>query len=142
MAKKKIKKSFEPKITTYLCNWSGFTETDVLSAGAIQGSPSIKVKRVVCSGTIEPALILETLNQGSDGVLICGCHLKQCHYINGNEKAEERVAKSKKLLKLLQINPDRVCLDWVSPEEKLKFINLIKDFTEKIVSLGPYNNGN
>ncbi len=139
MAKKKIKNLFEPKIMTYLCNWSGFTEADVLTARAIQGSPSIKVKRVVCSGAIEPALILETLNKGHDGVLICGCHLKQCHYINGNEKAEERVAKSKKLLKLLQINPDRICFDWVSPEEKSKFMSLIKDFTEKIVSLGPYN---
>ena len=139
MAKKQVKKSFEPKIMTYLCNWSGFTEADVLAAGAFQGSPSIKVKRIVCSGAIEPALILETLDQGNDGVLICGCHLKQCHYINGNEKAEERVAKSKKILNLLQINSDRICLEWVSPEEKSKFISLIKDFTEKIVSLGPYN---
>jgi F420-non-reducing hydrogenase iron-sulfur subunit len=141
MAKKKIDKLFKPKIMIFVCNWSGLTETDVLAAGAFQGSPSIKVKRIVCSGTIEPALILETLNQGTDGILICGCHLNRCHYINGNEKVEERVAKIKKLLNLLRINTDRLNLEWISPEEKFKLINLIKDYTEKIVSLGPYNNG-
>jgi len=137
MAKKKINKLFEPKIMTYLCNWSGFTETDVLTAGAIQGSPSIKVKRVVCSGTIEPALILETLNQGNDGVLICGCHLKQCHYINGNYKARRRIKLLKEILPQFGFESERLRLTWIGASDGIQFAEIMRELVSQIKVLGP-----
>jgi F420-non-reducing hydrogenase iron-sulfur subunit len=133
-------KEFNPRIITFLCNWCGFTETDLLGGGSFKCTPSLKVKRIMCSGSIQPALILDAFNVGHDGVLVCGCHTGNCHYIAGNERAEERIGKTQKLLEILQIKKERLKLEFVSPTERGRFVDIMKDFTEKIVSLGPLNN--
>jgi F420-non-reducing hydrogenase iron-sulfur subunit len=138
MVAKKIKE-FNPRILALLCNWCGFTETDLLVSKDLKCSPYLKVKRIMCSGSIQPALILDAFNIGNDGVLVCGCLTGNCHYIAGNEKAEERIQKTKKILEILRIDKERLNLEFVSPTEVGKFTNIIKKFTEKILSLGPFN---
>ena len=132
------KKEFTPKIVTFLCNWCGY---DGANLGVISGfkcPPSIRIVRLICSGRIHPALILDVFNRGTDGVLVCGCHIGDCHYISGNEKAEERIKKTKKLLELLRIETERLRLEWVSSSEGAKFADILKDFTEQLISLGPF----
>ena len=41
------------------------------------------------TGMIHPNMIMDALTQGwADGVLVCGCHIGDCHYQEGNKKAE------------------------------------------------------
>ena len=91
----------------------------------------------MCSGRVQPALILDAFNRGSDGVLVCGCHIGDCHYIDGNERAEERVKNTKKLLGLLGIEEERLRLEWVSASEGAKFAEVVEDFTNQVIKLGP-----
>lgn len=133
----KLEEVFSPKIVTFLCNWCGYAGADLAGVSRFQYPPSIRVIRVMCSGRIQPALILEAFNYGTDGVLVCGCHIGDCHYISGNEKAEVRVEQTRKLLDLLRIEKERLRLEWVSAAEGSKFAEVVKDFTEKITSLGP-----
>jgi F420-non-reducing hydrogenase iron-sulfur subunit len=133
----KSMKNIGPSITAFICNWSGCTAIDLNDLESFQHPPSIRIIRMICSGRIQPALILDAFNQGNDGVLVCGCHLGDCHYISGNEKAEEYINKTKKLLDLLRIEKERLRLEWVSPSEgRAKFINIVKDFTQQLISLG------
>ena len=132
------KEGFSPKIVAFLCNWCGYAGADLAGVSRFQYPPSIRVIRLMCSGRINPALILEAFNRGSDGVLVCGCHIGDCHYISGNEAAEERVKKTKKLLDLLNIEPDRLRLEWVSSAEGAKFADVVKEFTNQLISLGPF----
>jgi len=135
---KKTKK-FDPKIVAYMCNWCGYEREDLEGMDSLRLSASIRIIRLMCSGRVHPALILDTLNHGSDGVLVCGCHEGNCHYISGNIKAEEGIKKVKKLLELLRIETDRVRLEWISPSERAKFSDIVKDFIEQLISLGPIN---
>ncbi len=135
----KNKKEFIPKIVTFLCNWCGYAGADLAGVSRFQYSPSIRIIRLMCTGRIHPALILEAFKRGSDGVLVCGCHIGDCHYMSGNEKAEERVKKTKKLLELLRIEAERLRLEWVSAAEGAKFAKVVKDFTDQVISLGPIN---
>jgi len=135
---KNMKKEFTPKIVTFLCNWCGYAGADLAGVSRFQYPPSIRVIRVMCSGRVSPALILDAFNHGSDGVLICGCHIGDCHYSSGNENAEERVKKTKKILELLQIESERLRLEWISSAEGAKFADLVKDFTKRLISLGPF----
>lgn len=137
MKTKKVKKEFTPKIITFLCNWCGYAGADLAGVSRFQYPPSIRVIRVMCSGRVSPALILDAFNRGSDGVLVCGCHIGDCHYISGNENAEERVTKTKQILELLQIEAERLRLEWISSTEGEKFADVVKDFTEQLISLGP-----
>jgi len=91
----------------------------------------------MCSGRIEPVFILNAFENGADGVLVAGCHPGDCHYRSGNQHAEKRVEKTKKLLDLLGIGSDRLRLEWISAAEGEKFASVIKDFTEKLRVLGP-----
>jgi F420-non-reducing hydrogenase iron-sulfur subunit len=135
----KDKKGFNPKIITFLCNWCGYAGADLAGVSRFQYPPTIRIIRVMCSGRIQPSLILNAFNRGSDGVLVCGCHLGDCHYISGNEKAEERIRITQKLLDFLRIEPERLRLEWVSSAEGAKFADVVKNFTEQLILIGPIN---
>ena len=135
----KDKKGFNPKIITFLCNWCGYAGADLAGVSRFQYPPTIRIIRVMCSGRIPPSLILNAFNRGSDGVLVCGCHLGDCHYISGNEKAEEQIRITQKLLDFLRIEPERLRLEWVSAAEGAKFADVVKNFTEQLISIGPIN---
>ncbi|MGB9684169.1 MAG: hydrogenase iron-sulfur subunit [Candidatus Bathyarchaeales archaeon] len=131
-------KDFEPKIVGFLCNWCAYAGADLAGVSRIQYPPNIRIIRVMCSGRIDPAFILEALKNGADGVLVAGCHLpSDCHYLSGNFKALRRVTLLKKVLKELGIEPERVRLEWVSASEGDKFAAVVRDMVEQIKKLGP-----
>ncbi|MHA1229441.1 MAG: hydrogenase iron-sulfur subunit [Candidatus Helarchaeota archaeon] len=132
------KDEFKPKIVAFLCNWCGYAGADLAGVSRFQYPPTIRVIRVMCSGRIQPSFILQSFKNGADGVLVCGCHIGDCHYISGNEYAEKRFKKTQRILHILGINPKRVRLEWVSAAEGLKFATLVKEFTEQIRELGPF----
>jgi F420-non-reducing hydrogenase iron-sulfur subunit len=91
----------------------------------------------MCSSRIDPTFILKAFLQGADGVLVTGCHLGDCHYIEGNYKAEERMKKTFQALRYLGFEAERFRLEWVSASEGAKFAKLVTEFTDKIKELGP-----
>jgi F420-non-reducing hydrogenase iron-sulfur subunit len=46
---------------------------------------------------------------------------------------------TRELVKMLGIDPERVRLEWVSSAEGMRFAEVVKEFTEKIRSVGPSN---
>jgi len=92
----------------------------------------------MCSGRVEPALILKAFTAGADGVLVLGCHLGDCHYTEGNYKAARRIPLLKKMLEQFGIEDERVRLDWVSASEGANFVSIVNDITAKVRELGPF----
>jgi F420-non-reducing hydrogenase iron-sulfur subunit len=132
------KDGFEPKIIGFLCNWCSYAGADLAGVSRIQYPPNIRIIRVMCSGRIDPAFILEAFKDGADGVLIGGCHLpSDCHYISGNFKALRRISLIKKVLSEFGIEPERVRLEWISASEGDKYAAVVRDMTEQIKKLGP-----
>ena len=82
---------FEPRILAILCNWCTYSAADSAGSAHSVYPPNIHILRVMCSGRVDPALILRSLKGGMDGVLICGCHPGDCHYISGNYKTAFRI---------------------------------------------------
>lgn len=132
------KETFEPKIIGFLCNWCAYAGADLAGVSRIQYPSNIRIIRVMCSGRIDPAFILEALKDGADGVLVAGCHLpSDCHYISGNFKALRRVKLLRKVLQQFGIEPERVRIEWISASEGDKFASVVKDMVEEIKKLGP-----
>ena len=132
------KEGFEPKIIGFLCNWCAYAGADLAGVSRIQYPPNIRIIRVMCSGRVDPAFILEALKDGADGVLVAGCHLpSDCHYISGNFKALRRITLLKKVLPEFGIEPERLRLEWVSASEGDKFAAVVKDMVEQMKKLGP-----
>ena len=100
-------------------------------------SPNLRVIRVMCSGRVSPELVIRALANGLDGVMILGCHPGECHYINGNLYTRRRVVIVKKLLEFLGMEPEKLCLEWISASEGARFAECVDTFTQKIRELGP-----
>jgi F420-non-reducing hydrogenase iron-sulfur subunit len=64
--------SFEPKIVGFLCNWCSYAGADLAGTSRKKYPPNVRVVRVMCSGRVEPTLILKAFERGADGVLVCG----------------------------------------------------------------------
>jgi F420-non-reducing hydrogenase iron-sulfur subunit len=90
----------------------------------------------MCSCRVESVFILKAFNEGIDGVLVTGCHIGDCHYIDGNRKTEERMELLIKSLNKIGLE-GRLRLDWISAGEGRKFAEVIEEFTETIRALGP-----
>jgi len=128
---------FEPKIVGFLCNWCSYAGADLAGVSRIQYPPNLRIIRVMCSGRIDPAFILEAFRSGADGVLISGCHPGDCHYIAGNYKAQRRGILLKKLLEQFGVEPQRLRIEFVSASEGAKFAAVVKEMVEDIKKLGP-----
>ena len=74
---------------------------------------------------------------GADGVLVAGCHLGDCHYIEGNYNAEKRMKKTVQALQHLGFDTQRFQLEWISASEGAKFAKVVAEFTSQIMELGP-----
>jgi F420-non-reducing hydrogenase iron-sulfur subunit len=132
------KNGFEPKIIGFLCNWCSYAGADLAGVSRIQYPPNIRIIRVMCSGRIDPAFVLEAFKDGADGVLIAGCHLpSDCHYISGNFKALRRITLLKDVLRDFGIEPERLRLEWISASEGDKFAAVVRDMVDEIKRLGP-----
>lgn len=132
------KDGFEPKIIGFLCNWCSYAGADLAGVSRIQYPPNIRIIRVMCSGRIDPAFVLEAFKDGADGVLVAGCHLpSDCHYISGNFKALRRITLLRDVLKDLGIEPERLRLEWISASEGDKFAAVVRDMVDEVKRLGP-----
>jgi F420-non-reducing hydrogenase iron-sulfur subunit len=80
--------------------------------------------------------ILEALRHGADGVLVTGCHLGDCHYISGNEKAVRNMEMARSLIRLLGLESERLRLEWISAAEGARFAEVVTEFTNQIRVLG------
>jgi F420-non-reducing hydrogenase iron-sulfur subunit len=93
----------------------------------------------MCSGRVDPQFILRAFEKGADGVLVCGCHPGECHYLEGNKKTARRIPLLKKMLAQFGIEDGRVRLDWVSASEGDRFANIVNEMTEQVRKLGPFS---
>jgi F420-non-reducing hydrogenase iron-sulfur subunit len=128
---------YDPMIIAFACNWCSYSGADLAGTSRFQYAPNMRIIRVMCSGRVDPSLILKALRNGADGVIVTGCHPSDCHYINGNEKTETRIAFLKRFLPKVGIDPRRLRLDWIAGSEGELFARIATEFTEEIKELGP-----
>lgn len=129
--------SFEPLIIGLCCNWCSYAGADLAGVSRLQYPPNIRIVRVMCSGMVHPNIVIDALTKGADGVLMCGCHPGDCHYQEGNLKAEARAEAIKLMLQDFGIEEERFRLEWVSASEGGRFAQVVTEMTEEIRQLGP-----
>lgn len=128
---------FNPRIVAFCCNWCSYTGADLAGTSRIQYPPDAVIVRVMCSGMVHTSLVIDTLLKGADGVMICGCHPGDCHYLDGNMKTVARAEAIELLLGDFGFEPDRFALEWVSASEGPKFAEVMAGMIERVKALGP-----
>jgi len=128
---------FDPLIIGFCCNWCSYAGADLAGTSRLQYPPNVRIIRVMCTGMIHPNLVIDALTKGADGVIICGCHIGDCHYISGNERAKDRAEAIDLMLEDYGLEPERFRIEWVSASEGPKFAQTMKEMVEAVKAVGP-----
>lgn len=133
----KAESIWNPSIVVFACNWCSYAGADTAGVSRIQHQPHSRMIRVMCSGRIQPGFVMRAFEKGADGVLVSGCHIGDCHYMFGNERAVEQFEKTKNMVRLLGLEEGRLRLEWISAAEGARFAQVINEFTDQVRGLGP-----
>jgi len=123
------------KVVAFLCNWCSYAGADKAGSNQLAVPPEVSVIRVMCSGRVEPTLILEAFEKGADGVMVLACHPGDCHYKEGNLRAFCRAELLERMLPQLGVPAERYRFDYVSAAEADKFSQLTGAFVAKLRAL-------
>jgi coenzyme F420-reducing hydrogenase delta subunit len=133
---------FKPKLIGFMCNWCCYAGADLCGVSRLQYSPYIRIIRVMCSGRVDMTFVIKSFSYGADGVFIGGCWPADCHYVTeGNYDALAMTHILKFILNHIQVNPSRLRLEWVSASEGNRFAEVMNDFANTVIALGPLGNG-
>ena len=128
---------YEPKIVAFLCKWCSSAGSDLAGVSRIQYPANATPITIQCTGAISPMFILSAFNKGADGVLVSGCHIGDCHYIEGNFLARRKMHLIMELIEFIGVEPNRFRMSWVSAAEGGKFAQVVTDFVNDLKPLGP-----
>ena len=132
----------EPKIIAFCCNWCSYAAADLAGTARMRYPESVRIIRMMCSGMVHPELVVEALNMGADAVMVLGCRLGECHYIDGNHKALARSDMIVELLEDLGYEPERFSLHWLSSAEPEVFVAAVSETAERVRRLSALEQAN
>jgi len=127
----------ELRIIGFLCNWCSYGGADTAGVGRMAQPTDLRIIRIPCTGRMDPLFVLRALFDGADGVLVSGCHPRDCHYTEGNFYARRRLEMLKRFLPLLGLDDKRFEYTWVSASEGQRWQTVVTRFTEQVHQLGP-----
>ena len=129
--------NFEPEIVAFCCHYCAYTAADMAGSKRISYPANVKIIRVPCTGKVDAIHLMKALEKGADGVYVAGCLAGDCHFKNGNIRAEARVNRVKKILSELGWEPERVGMFNMSAGMGERFAQVAREFTETIRKLNP-----
>jgi len=95
----------------------------------------------MCTGRMDPALIAKAFKNGLDGLVVVGCYFGDCHYISGNYHAQAKIEVTRRLLKHIGVNEDRLAFRQCSSGEASVFVRIISEFDAGVREIGPIGQG-
>ena len=115
----------QDKILVFACNWCSYAGADFAGVSRLQYPPNARLIRTMCSGRVDEKFVWEGFKKGAKIILVSGCHIGDCHYINANHWTVKRVDKIRKKMEKLGIRPERLQLEWVSAAEGIRFAEVM-----------------
>ena len=125
----------EKKIVAFCCNWCSYAGADFAGVNRMQYPPHVRIIRTMCSGRVSPKFVERAFARGAAAVLVAGCHLGDCHYINANYQTQKRVERLQKKMEQNGLNKDRLQLLWASAAEGEKFATKIREMQAIVESV-------
>lgn len=133
--KKKLRKDVRPKIVVFACNWGVHIPGNHGEIVPPQRHPGINLVRIMCSGRLSPALILQAFELGADGVLSLSCPEGECHYSFGEEVASNNFTKAVKLARILGIGERKLRMKRLPGFELERVEEVIDSFVQELENL-------
>jgi heterodisulfide reductase subunit A len=127
----------DKKAVAFCCNWCSYAGADFAGVSRMQYPTNVRIIRTMCSGRVSPKFVERVFARGAGAVMVAGCHLGDCHYINANYQTLKRVEKLWKKMEQNGLNKERLQLLWASAAEGEKFANKIRELSAIIEKTPP-----
>jgi len=124
------------KIIVFACHWCAYSAADLAGIRRLDYPENVRIVRVMCSGMVHPKLVIETFALGADGVLIMGCRLGECHYKDGNIRADARRLVIHEMMEAMGLERERFRMVWCASSEAETFVKACRDMAETVDALG------
>jgi len=128
---------FEPKVVAYCCTYCAYTAGDLAGSMRLEYAPNVRVVKILCSGKIDAVLLLRAFEDGADAVYVAGCAIGDCHFLEGNLRAIQTVAYTKKLMGQIGLEPERLEFFHVPASAGPLFAQRANEMTARARKLGP-----
>jgi heterodisulfide reductase subunit A len=109
------------RIVIFACNWCSYAGADFAGVSRLQYPPNGRLIRTMCSGRVHEKFVWRAFERGAPVVLVSGCHIGDCHYIDANHWTERRLQKMWKKMEKLGLRTERLQLEWISAAEGIRF---------------------
>ncbi len=120
----------DEKIVVFACNWCSYAGADFAGVSRLQYPPNVRLIRTMCSGRVDEKFIWRAFEHGAPVVLVSGCHIGDCHYIDANHWTVKRVERIHKRMAKKGIRPERLQLSWISAAEGVRFAGVMNDMEQ------------
>ena len=127
----------DKKIVAFCCNWCSYAGADFAGVGRMQYPPNVRIIRTMCSGRVAQKFVERAFARGAAAVLVTGCHIGDCHYINANYQTQKRVERLWKKMEQSGLNKDRLQLLWASAAEGERFASKIREMKPLVEKVTP-----
>jgi quinone-modifying oxidoreductase, subunit QmoB len=128
------------RVLVFVCENDAYPAIDMAGMKGFGINHMIRFIPVRCLGSVNMAWIRDALSAGMDGALLLGCTYGddyQCHFVKGSEIANKRMENIGDTLSTLGLEPERVGAEQVAITDYQKIPQLLNDFVEQIVEMGP-----
>ena len=128
------------RIVVFVCENDAYPALDMAGMRRHGLNHMIRFIPVRCLGSVNMAWIRDALSAGMDGAMLLGCAYGddyQCHFVKGSEIADKRMENIGDTLSTLGLEPERCAAEQVAITDYDKIPQLLNDFVEEIVEMGP-----
>jgi F420-non-reducing hydrogenase iron-sulfur subunit len=132
-----VGEKYEPKILALICTYCTYTAADMAGSMRLQYPPNVRVVKLLCTGKVDVLYLLKAFQAGADAVMVSGCEIGDCHFLEGNLRAKERVAHAKVLLEELGLGGDRLEMFHIGASDAPKWAEAVRMMTRRALELGP-----
>jgi len=129
--------NYEPLLIAFCCQYCSYSAADLAGSMRLQYPTNVRIIRTPCTGRLEVEFFLRAFEKGVDGIIVAGCLVGGCHFIEGNLLAKGRVGYARKFLAESGLEPERIRMINVSAAEARPLVDNINDLLEILKKLGP-----
>ncbi len=128
------------RVLALVCENDAYPALDMAGMRKNKINNLVRIVPVRCLGSVNMAWIKDAMSSGMDGAILLGCKYGddyQCHFVKGSEIASKRMDNIGDTLSTLGLEPERVKSEQISITDYDKVTDVINEFVEEIIELGP-----
>lgn len=128
------------RIIVFVCENDAYPALDMAGMRRLAVNNLIRIIPVRCLGSVNMVWIKDAMSSGMDGALLLGCKYGddyQCHFVKGSEIAAKRMDNIGETLSSLGLETERVTTKQIAISDYNKVPEIISEFVEEIIELGP-----